>query len=110
MNAKIKRSGITLLIVLAFLFTMVPAASAHTDEVASLQQTSKAFSSVAKKAVPAVVFIKVEKSVKTGSMVGPGSPFGNNDENVARWVRVRALSLVMTATLSRTTMWSAMRM
>jgi len=79
MNAKVKRSGTYLLIVLAFFFTMAPIASAHVDELASLQQTSKAFSSVAKKAVPAVVFIKVEKSVETGSMVGPGSPFENND-------------------------------
>ena len=79
MNAKIKRSGISLLIVLAFVFTMTPMASAHEDEISSLQQTSKAFSSVAKKAVPAVVFIKVEKRVETGSMVGPASPFGNND-------------------------------
>jgi len=79
MNAKIKRSKISLLIVLAFVFTMAPMASAHEDEVSSLQQTSKAFSSVAKKAAPAVVFIKVEKRVETGSMIGPGSPFGNND-------------------------------
>ena len=79
MNAKVKRSGTYLLIVMAFFFAMAPIASAHEDELASLQQTSKAFSSVAKKAVPAVVFIKVEKSVETGSMAGPGSPFGNND-------------------------------
>ncbi len=79
MNAKIKRSVTSLLIVLAFLFTMTPMVSAHEDDTVSLQQTSKAFSSVAKNAVPAVVFIKVEKKVETGSMVGPGSPFGNND-------------------------------
>ena len=79
MNVKIKRSVTSLLIVLAFLFTMTPVVSAHEDDTVSLQQTSKAFSSVAKKAVPAVVFIKVEKKVETGSMVGPGSPFGNND-------------------------------
>lgn len=66
MNAKIKRSGIYLLVALVFLFSVAPATYSHENDLASLQETSKAFSSVAKKAVPAVVFIKVEKSVEAG--------------------------------------------
>ena len=75
MNAKTIRRGIFMLIVAVFFSAAVPAASAHDDELASLQQTSKAFSSVAKKAVPAVVFIKVEKTVEARQAV----PFGNSD-------------------------------
>jgi serine protease Do len=51
----------------------VPVISAHDADPAPLQQASKAFSSVAKKAAPAVVFIKVEKTVETGGT----APFGN---------------------------------
>ncbi|MFA7159717.1 MAG: hypothetical protein WC299_10475, partial [Kiritimatiellia bacterium] len=43
------------------------AAAAGADDAAFLKQTSKAFSAIAKKAIPAVVFIKVEKT-----MGGPG--------------------------------------
>jgi len=74
MNAKGIRRGICLLIVAAFFTAAVPVISAH-DDLTSLRQTSKAFSSVAKKATPAVVFIKVEKTVDAGS----GAPFGNSN-------------------------------
>ena len=75
MNAKVIRRGICLLIVAVFFLAAVPATFAHDDDLTSLRQTSKAFSSVAKKAVPAVVFIKVEKTVDAGQAV----PFGNGD-------------------------------
>ena len=75
MNAKIIRRGICMLIVAVFFLAAVPVTSAHDDDLTSLRQTSKAFSSVAKKAVPAVVFIKVEKKVDAGS----GAPFGNSN-------------------------------
>lgn len=76
MNAKVIRRGICLLIVAVFFLGAIPATFAHDDnDLASLQQTSKAFSSVAKKAVPAVVFIKVEKTVEAAQ----GAPFGNSD-------------------------------
>jgi serine protease Do len=75
MNTKVIRRGICLLLVAVFFLAAVPATFAHDDELAPLQQASKAFSSVAKKAAPAVVFIKVEKTVETGGAV----PFGNSD-------------------------------
>jgi serine protease Do len=74
MNAKVMRRGIYTLIVAVFFFSAVPVTSAH-DDLTSLQETSKAFSSVAKKAVQTVVFIKVEKTVETGQ----AAPFGNSD-------------------------------
>jgi serine protease Do len=52
---------------------------ADSDELVRLRQTSKAFSQVAKKAIPAVVFIKVEKTIDSGSMMTPGVPFEFND-------------------------------
>jgi serine protease Do len=50
---------------------------AHGQEKAleSLRETGKAFASVAKKASPAVVFIRVEKSVDAGRTVWPMPPF-----------------------------------
>jgi len=75
MNAKIIRRGICMLIAAVFFLAAIPVTSAHDDDLTSLRQTSKAFSSVAKKAVPAVVFIKVEKTIDTGQAV----PFGNSN-------------------------------
>lgn len=84
MNAKVVRRGICLLIVAVFFLAAVPVTYAHDDDLTSLRQTSKAFSSIAKKAVPAVVFIKVEKTVDAGSNVpfGNSNPFGffNDDQ------------------------------
>jgi serine protease Do len=45
-----------------------PAWGAENEDLALLRRTSKAFSSVAKKAMPAVVFIKVEKNVEAQVM------------------------------------------
>lgn len=52
--------------------------AAPSDEIQILKRTSKAFSEVAKKAMPAVVFIHVEKNVEAAGP-GPGQlndPFG----------------------------------
>ena len=52
--------------------------------IENLRQSGKAFSSVAKKVSPAVVFIQVEKTVKNqqsmefSSPFGKGSPFGDD--------------------------------
>ncbi|MHC4205405.1 MAG: DegQ family serine endoprotease [Planctomycetota bacterium] len=73
MNAKVIRKGICLSILMVLFLSAVPVISAHDADPAPLQQASKAFSSVAKKAAPAVVFIKVEKTVETGGT----APFGN---------------------------------
>ena len=41
------------------------------DEFATVQQTSKAFTKIAKRVIPAVVFIKVEQTVESGQALTP---------------------------------------
>jgi len=68
------------------------AADVDSKEIELLKKTSKAFSGVAKKAVPAVVFIQVEKNVEAGGMYrspynDPSNFFG--DEFFERFFRQR---------------------
>ena len=77
MNLKMRKNKICYLLFAVFVFGLVP--SINADEIENLRQTSKALSSVAKNAVPAVVFIKVEKTTEVGSVMRPGRPFENND-------------------------------
>ena len=79
MNGKMMRSGICLLVFSVLFFTLAPTRPASASELEALRQTSKAFSAVAKNAVPAVVFVKVEKTIETGSTGAPGAPFQYND-------------------------------
>ncbi len=79
MNSKKMRSGLCLLVFAIFVFSLAPTLPAKTNELEALRQTSKAFSAVAKNAVPAVVFIKVEKTIETGSLRGPSAPNQYND-------------------------------
>ena len=51
----------------------------ETEDIQILKRTGKAFTSVAKRALPAVVFIEVEKTVETGrAQLGESmnDPFG----------------------------------
>jgi len=77
MDLKMRKNKIYYLLFAVFAFSLVP--SIHADEIENLRQTSKALSSVAKNAVPAVVFIKVEKTIEVGSAMRPGMPFEYND-------------------------------
>ena len=81
MRIEIRKASICTVIILALAFALAPvtAAGAESDKLELLRQTSEAFSSVAAKAVPAVVFIKVERTIEAGSMTGPSTPFGFND-------------------------------
>ena len=79
MRNKMRRVSICLAVVLLLLCGSAPTTGADSDKLELLRQTSEAFSSVASKAVPAVVFVKVERRIETGSMTGPGTPFGFND-------------------------------
>ena len=81
MRIEIRKASICIVAVMALAFALAPvtASGAESDKLELLRQTSEAFSSVAAKAVPAVVFIKVERTIETGSMTGPGTPFGFND-------------------------------
>ncbi len=71
---------------ISILVTAGPALSQTRTEAA--RELSKAFSAAAKTAMPAVVSIKVEKSVQVGSMGGgpPGlnDPFGQFDDDFLR--------------------------
>jgi len=53
--------------------------AAGLESVNAAKQMSKAFASVAREAMPAVVFIQVEKTVETGQVFGRQTPFGFND-------------------------------
>ena len=79
MNGKMKRRGICSLVFTIFIFTLASTLPAEAHELENLRETSKAFSTIAKNAVPAVVFIKVEKTIETGSRRGSGAPNQYND-------------------------------
>jgi len=70
-------AGLLSIIFLAFL---IIASSVYAEDKAleSLHAIGNAFASVSKKASPAVVFIKVQKTVKGASASGPFTPFGND--------------------------------
>ena len=63
------------LIILTILFMASPSAKADNG-LQTLRETSKAFSAVANKAIPAVVSIKVEKTVEAEEPFGFQFPFG----------------------------------
>jgi serine protease Do len=64
------KAKITVLSVIVLAITAMPAAVSAEEGIATLRETSKAFSAVAKKAIPAVVSLKVEKTIK-----GQGQPY-----------------------------------
>ena len=74
MKSKINFAALSVLI-LSFLFTPLALAEKADNGVAVLRQTGKAFTEVAKKAIPAVVSIKVEKNVVNGGQYNRRSPF-----------------------------------
>jgi len=79
MNITISKNRFHKLLFVVFLFGLAPLIFADTNGIESLQQTSKALSSVAKNAVPSVVFIKVEKILEVGHTMIPRGPFQYND-------------------------------
>jgi serine protease Do len=82
MNRTIIKQRVWMLIgwiIIALSVAPVFATAERQGDLQSLRQTSRAFTEVAKDAIPAVVFIKVEKTVEVGSTFGMESPFGFND-------------------------------
>lgn len=75
MNTPVARKLMYLLVSLVVVLQLAPPIAAEPTDLQALRQTSSAFSAVAKEAIPAVVFIKVEKTVKAGSAAAPGMPF-----------------------------------
>ncbi|HDP24095.1 MAG TPA: DegQ family serine endoprotease [Deltaproteobacteria bacterium] len=70
-----------LLVSLWVFFTLVMVSmptvlQAQEEGLENLKQTGKAFATIAREASPAVVFIKVEKTVQSGPAIGP-SPFSD---------------------------------
>ena len=61
--------------------TSLPAAAMAQPDIKAAKELSGAFSQVAKEAMPAVVSIRVEKTVEAAgpAMMGPGSPLGPHD-------------------------------
>jgi len=79
MNIVISKNRFHKVMFVVFLFGLAPLIFADASGIEALQKTSKALSSVAKKTVPAVVFIKVEKTLEVANIMTPGSPFQYND-------------------------------
>ena len=73
----VRRVGITLL-AMGFLVVLTGPAWAQTSRQAA-KELSSAFSAAAKEAMPAVVSIKIEKTVDVGPMMQFGSRNGYND-------------------------------
>jgi serine protease Do len=75
-----QKLNVAALSVLLLIVFMPSASAAEGDNgLATLRQMSKAFSEVANKAIPAVVFVNVQKTVEIGSAHGRTSPFGYDD-------------------------------
>jgi len=81
MRNRIGKASVCFVFMLTLVCSLRPAiaANAEPDKLELLRQTSEAFSSVAAEAIPAVVFIRVERTTETRSMTGPGTPFRFND-------------------------------
>ncbi|HQG31121.1 MAG TPA: DegQ family serine endoprotease [Deltaproteobacteria bacterium] len=75
--------GVAWLFIALILTSTHGTALARDQALENLKQTGKAFASVAKQVSPAVVFIKIEKSVKANPFMGPTLPF--NDEFFRRF-------------------------
>lgn len=74
MNTRIRsRAAIALLSIVTIVWTAAPAAA--DDGIATLRETSKAFTEVAKNAVPAVVSVRVEKTITEQGSTYFYSPF-----------------------------------
>jgi serine protease Do len=80
MRNKNTKNLLCLMVALTLLFSIMQpnVSKANENKLELLRQTSDAFSSVAAKAVPAVVFIKVERTIEKQLTV-PGTPYGFND-------------------------------
>ena len=74
---KVLRSRFKILLMSLFLSLLILFVYANqgyaypNDEFATVQQTSKAFTKIAKRVIPAVVFIKVEQTVEAGQALTP---------------------------------------
>ncbi len=85
MNENFKKV-ITCVLVIGFMSALVIPAVADENGFATLRKTSKAFSTVAKKATPAVVSVQVEKTIQSGRRQSPhGIPFDNNSDLFERF-------------------------
>jgi serine protease Do len=76
----IARTRLFIVSALILIFATVPSAIAEKDDngISVLRKTGKAFTEVAKKAIPAVVSVKVEKSLPKGSQQYHQSPLGDD--------------------------------
>ena len=74
MNTRIRsRAAIALLSIVTIVWTVAPAVA--DDGIATLRETSKAFTEVAKNAIPAVVSVRVEKTITEQGSTYFYSPF-----------------------------------
>ncbi len=79
-HACLSRHGF-ILVLTVLIATSLPTAAMAQPDIKAAKELSGAFSQVAKEAMPAVVSIRVEKTVEAAGpgMMGPGSPLGPQD-------------------------------
>jgi len=82
--------AISSLCLLMLLLAPVSALAHDSDSITALRQMGKAFSSIAKKASPAVVSLKVERPASRESQMYRQSPFGNPEEDLFEFFRRRS--------------------
>ncbi|MHC5061806.1 MAG: trypsin-like peptidase domain-containing protein, partial [Planctomycetota bacterium] len=76
----LKKKVIVLSVLLLTVFFWPGKSAGEIDNgLETLRKTSKAFTAVSKKAIPAVVFVNVQKTVEIRSPHGGRSPFGYDD-------------------------------
>jgi serine protease Do len=76
------RLRVVLFSALVLLFFAAGESFAKTDNgLETLRKTSKAFTAVANKTIPAVVFVNVQKTIEISSPHGGRSPFGYDDSH-----------------------------
>lgn len=75
-----KKTLVSLVLILSLLFSSAAATANGDSAIEKLRETSKAFTSVAKAAIPAVVSVQVTKSIEISSRspFGFGSPFSDD--------------------------------
>jgi len=80
MNRQTRKSWIipaALALLLTLIANPLVCRAQDTEDIQMLRRTSRAFSAVAKKAMPAVVNVSVEKTIASPSRSGAPSEFGN---------------------------------
>jgi len=78
---RISRVAVFSVLLLLVVFLAGESPAKIDNGLAALREMSRAFTAAAHKAIPAVVFVNVEKTIEISSPYGPRSPFGFDDSH-----------------------------